>query len=202
MAEATVLATTWSFWIVVFSSLLSFRRLKPAILATAAAGLGGAALVITSGKSLAFDTAHIRGYGLALACGLIWSSFSVTLPRLNLKRDPMTAFSLYAALISTSLWLFSGDRSLPGAQGLLSAIYLGCVPLGLSFFFWNRALTTGNITIIGYLSYLTPPLAVLLVALVHGRQVSAQVLAGMGLIIAAAVLGKVFLDRPLPGHSD
>ena len=31
LAEAAILATTWSFWIVIFSSLLTYRRLQPAL---------------------------------------------------------------------------------------------------------------------------------------------------------------------------
>jgi len=195
MAEGTILATTWSFWIVVFSSLITFRRLSPAILATAVLGLAGAAMVIAAGKSLAFESDHLLGYGLALACGLIWSSFSVILPLMKLKKNPMTTFTIYAALISLILFWMGPGTALPGRQALFSAIYLGCVPLGLSFFFWNSALNTGNITIIGYISYLTPPLAVLLVSLVHGRPVSAQVLAGMGVIMGAAMLGKIFVGK-------
>ena len=195
MAEGTILATTWSFWIVVFSSVISFKKLRPAILITALMGLAGAGLVIAAGKDISFASAHMAGYGLALICGLVWSSFSVTLPLMKLKQDPMTAFTIYAALISLALFFLQGDTSLPGKTAMFSAVYLGCVPLGLSFFFWNKALSTGNITIIGYLTYLTPPLAVLLVSIIHGQEVSPQVLAGMGVIICAAVLGKFFMKK-------
>ncbi|MCG8688823.1 MAG: DMT family transporter [Desulfobacterales bacterium] len=195
MAEGTILATTWSFWIVVFSSIITLKKIKPAILATALLGLAGAAMVIATGKTLSFDSGHMIGYGFALTCGLIWSSFSVTLPLFKLKKDPMTTFTLYAAVISLIIYWLEPAASLPGKKAILSAVYLGCVPLGLSFFFWNRALTTGNLTIIGYLTYLTPPLAVLMVSLIHGQKVSAQVLAGMGVIITAAVMGKLFMDK-------
>lgn len=196
MAEGAILATTWSFWIVVFSSVMDLKRLRPAILVTAGMGMFGAALVISAGKSLSFAPGHMAGYGLALACGLVWSSFSVALPRMKLEKDPMTAYTAYAAVISLALFLLDGNTAIPGPTALMSAIYLGCVPLGLSFFFWNRALNTGNVTIIGYLTYLTPPLAVLMVGLIHGEKISVQVLAGMGVIIGAALLGKIFLTAP------
>lgn len=195
MAEGTILATTWSFWIVVMSSIVALGRISLPIFLTASAGLFGAGLVISAGHTLSFSTNHLHGYGIALTCGLIWSSFSVGLPMLKLKKDPMTAFSIYAAAISLMLCIGSGGVSFPGMRAFLSAVYLGCVPLGLSFFFWNKALTSGNITIIGYLSYLTPPLAVLLVALIHKEQVTAQVLAGMVVIIFAAILGKTAMGK-------
>jgi drug/metabolite transporter (DMT)-like permease len=193
LAEAAILATTWSFWIVVFSSLLLFRKLKLSIIITAFLGLFGAGLVISAGKELSFDAGHMKGYLLALLCGLIWSSFSVALSHAQVKKEPMTAFTLYAALLSGILFVCTWPHGMPSAEALFSAAYLGCVPLGLSFFLWNRAMTGGNIVIIGFLSYLTPPLAVLLVALIHHKAVSGQVLFGMAIILAASIVGRVLV---------
>lgn len=195
LAEAAILATTWSFWIVFFSSIMIFKRLKLSILAMAAVGMFGAAMVIVSDKELIFSGDYMIGYMLALLCGLIWSSFSVAIGYLKVEKDPMTAFTVYAALLSTLLFIFSGPHDVPGWRPLLSAIYLGCVPLGLSFFLWNRALTGGNMVVIGFLSYLTPPLAVFLVAIVHNQTVSPQVIFGMFLIIGASIGGKFFLEK-------
>lgn len=193
LAEGAILATTWSFWIVVFSSLLLFRRLKLSVVATALVGLFGAGLVIGAGKAVSFAPEHLAGYLLALLCGLIWSSFSVALSRVKPAGEPMTAFTLYAALLSAVLFAATMPHGLPAWRALASAVYLGCVPLGLSFFLWNRAMNGGNIVVIGFLSYLTPPLAVLLVALIHGEKVSGQVVVGMGVIIAASLLGRLLV---------
>lgn len=193
IAEAAILATTWSFWIVVFSSIMMFKKLRLSIVATALLGLLGAALVMSSGKQLAFTTTYLPGYLLALGCGLIWSSFSVGLAQVKPKREPMTTFMVVAAFLAGVLFAASGPHVLPRPQALLSAIYLGCVPLGLSFFLWNRAVVGGNLAVIGYLSYLTPPLAVLLVALIRHETVTGQVIVGMVLILGAAMLGQTFL---------
>lgn len=195
LAEGAILATTWSFWIVVFSSLFVFKRLKFSIFLTALLGLFGAALVIAAGKDLSFDLGYMKGYLLALLCGLIWSSFSVGLSRIRLRQEPMTAFTLYAAGLSAGLFLVTMPHEIPSVTALLSALYLGCVPLGLSFFLWNRAMSGGNLVIIGFLSYLTPPLAVLLVAIIHKEPVSGQVILGMFVILAAALVGRAFLKQ-------
>ena len=195
MAEGAILATTWSFWTVVFASLVQYRKLKPTIVLTALAGLLGAGVVISSGKNLSFDPAYLAGYGLALFCGLVWSSFSVSLPLFKLKSSPMTAFTVYAAILSNLLAFVSGPVEIPGGTPLWSAVYLGAVPLGLSFYFWDKAITTGRITIIGYLSYLAPPLAVLMLGMVHGVAVSSQVYLGMVIIIFSSLAGKWFMDR-------
>ena len=193
LAEAAILATTWSFWIVVFSSLILYRKLKGGILLAACIGFVGAALVISSGKNFSFQAEHMTGYGLALLCGLIWSTFSVALPIMRMQGDPMPAYTIYASFLSAILYGLSGPHTLPSVSSLASATYLGCIPLGLSFVLWNRAVSGGNLAIIGLLSYLVPPLAVLLVAMTQKQSVSPQVLAGMTIIIVASLVGKFFL---------
>ena len=190
LVEGAILTTTWSFWIVVFSSVLAKRRLSLPVLAVALAGLLGAGLVVSGGRSLQFDPAHLPGYALALCCGLIWSGFSVALSRLRPARDYMPAFTVLAAACSTAVYAAGAPQGLPPAGALLSALYLGLVPLGLSFTLWNRAVTTGNMTVIGYLSYLTPPLAVLLAALARGAAVTPHAVIGMAVILVAAFVGR------------
>lgn len=195
LAEGAILATTWSLWIVIFSSILLLRRLAPSILGAAIIGFSGAALVIGAGKSISFESVHMQGYSLALICGIIWSSFSVGLPLFKLKIEPMTGFTILTALASAVLFVLTMPHKLPSMSALLSAAYLGAIPLGLSFFLWNRAINGGNMVIIGFLSYLTPPLAVLLVALIHGQEISPQVIVGMFIIIMASITGKFALSR-------
>ncbi len=195
LTEGAVLTTTWSFWIVVFSSVLFFRKINLPVLLTALAGMGGIALVISAGKGLRFSADYLPGYSLALLCGLIWSSFTVTLGRMKQKRDNMTEFTVMAALLSAVLFLLTLPHPAPSMQALASAVYLGAVPLGLSFVLWNRALQGGNLVVIGYLSYLTTPLAVLMVALVRRESVHYQVLVGMCVIIAASFLGNLSLKK-------
>lgn len=202
LAEGAILATTWSLWIVVFSSILQLGRLAPSILGAALLGFAGAALVIASGKEISFASTHIQGYILALICGLIWSGFSVGLPRFKLKVEPMTGFTILTAIASAVLFLCTGPHKVPSLSALLAAIYLGAIPLGFSFFLWNRAITGGNMVIIGFLSYLTPPLAVLLVAVIHAQKISSQVILGMVIIIVASLTGRLFLGRILKKDKD
>lgn len=96
LVEGAILATTWSFWIVVFSSALTRKRLSLPVLGVALLGLAGAGLVISGGKSLDFSSRYLPGYVLALTCGLIWSGFSVALSRLRPDRDYMPAFTVLA----------------------------------------------------------------------------------------------------------
>lgn len=100
-----------------------------------AAGIGmiGAALVRASGKDLAFRGEYVFGYVLALFRGLIRSSFSILLGFVKVEKEPMTIFTIIAAALSTILYCATMPHDLPSLRSLLSAVYLGCVPLGLLF---------------------------------------------------------------------
>lgn len=195
LAEATILATTWSFWIVVFSSIMREKRVRPGVVVVGIVGMIGAALVISSGRELSFDASYLFGYALALGCGFIWSSFSVLLPRVQCEEDPMPLFTILAALFSAVPYMLTGPHAMPSTGAMLSVVYLGAVPLALSFYLWQKAVNTGDLSRIGFLSYLTTPLAVLLVSVIYAKPVSAQVLTGMLLILGAAVIGNMILSR-------
>jgi drug/metabolite transporter (DMT)-like permease len=107
----------------------------------------------------------------------------------------MTGLTILTAIASGILFLCTTPHEIPSRSAILSAMYLGAIPLGFSFFLWNRAITGGKMVIIGFLSYLTPPLAVLLVAVIHGQKISHQVILGMFVIILASVLGKFALEK-------
>lgn len=190
LVEGAILATTWSFWIVIFSTVLEQKRICLPMLAVALLGLLGAGLVVSGGQRLHFEAQYLPGYLLALTCGLIWSGFSVILARSKPDHDYMPAFTVLAACCSIVIYALSQPQSLPPAATLSAAIYVGLVPLGLSFTLWNRAITTGNMTVIGYLTYLTPPLAVLLAALIRGSAVKPSAMIGMVFILSAALGGQ------------
>ena len=192
LAEGAILTTTWSFWIVVFGSFLRHRRLKLGVLGGALLGILGAGVVIGGGQELQLTSEYSLGYGMALGCGLLWGSFSVRLSRLELPEDPMPLFTAQAAVLAVLAYGLSGDFQMPEPSSLAAALYLGIVPLGLSFTFWHQALKAPNLALVGTLSYLTPPLAVLLVGLVHGVAISPFVWSGMALILAASYLCRRF----------
>ena len=192
LAEGAILTTTWSFWIVVFGSFLRHRRLKLGVLGGALLGILGAGVVIGGGQELQLTSEYSLGYGMALGCGLLWGSFSVRLSRLELPEDPMPLFTAQAAVLAVLAYCLSGDFQMPEPSSLAAALYLGIVPLGLSFTFWHQALKAPNLALVGALSYLTPLLAVLLVGLVHGVAISPFVWSGMALILAASYLCRRF----------
>ena len=95
--------------------------------------------------------------------------------------------TLSAGLAGLLLALRGGPWAVPPAQAWLLA-YLGLVPLGASFLLWEHALKGGNVQVLGMMSFFTPVLSTLLLALASGEPLGPPVLAGLALILAGSAL--------------
>jgi len=75
--EASLIAYLWPLLIVIFSALLPGEKLRWFHLVGAVVAFLGAALLVTKGRSLAFEAQYGFGYLAALVCALTWSTYSV-----------------------------------------------------------------------------------------------------------------------------
>ena len=195
---ANILNYTWPLWIVLLGGWLPGQRLRPAMLLGAALGFAGVVTVFAGGRPGApgldsawpgGSTTTLVGLLLALCAGFCWGSFSVLLRgRVPPQRQYMGLFcALSAGVAGLTLALRGGPWVVPPAQVWL-LVYLGLVPLGVSFVLWEYALKMGNVQVLGVLSFFTPLLSTLLLALVSGEPLGPPVLAGLALILAGSAL--------------
>ncbi|KPA21572.1 Methyl viologen resistance protein YddG [Shimia sp. SK013] len=161
-AEAGLIAYLWPLLIVLFSGLLPGERLRRGHLIGACLGLSGAALIILGG-STGFDPAHTKGYILAAACALMWSTYSVGSRRFgNVPTASVIVFCLASAVLSAGLHFAVEDTVWPaGKLGWASTIALGLGPVGLAFYVWDIGVKRGDIQLLGTASYSAPLLSTL-----------------------------------------
>lgn len=207
--EANVLNYTWTLWIVLLGSLLPGHRFTARIAGAGLLGFAGVVLVIGGGRWWGGGApelaGHGLGYALALAAGLTWSSFTVFMRRaVPAGQAPMALFCLLAAAAALAFALLRGaPLALPGPSAPV-VVYLGLVPLGLSFVLWERAAQGAQMQVLGLMSFFTPPLSTALLSLTTGDPVGLALLAGLALILAGAALGGGVLRghtqpaQPLP----
>ena len=91
--EANLVNYLWPLLIVLFSALLPGERLRWFHVAGAALGLAGAAILTLGGGKLALSWDFALGYGAALGCALVWSSYSVLSPASARCRPTASAVS-------------------------------------------------------------------------------------------------------------
>src|ERR1051325_4184596 len=93
--EANLVNYLWPLLIVLFSALLPGERLRWFHVAGAAFGLAGAAILTLGGGTLALSWEFALGYGAALGCAFVWSSYSVLSRRLgNVSSDSVGAYCI------------------------------------------------------------------------------------------------------------
>jgi len=195
--EANILNYTWSLWIVIFGSFVPGHRFSLRVLVAALTGFAGVALVIgwpaweRGWASLEWSGARMSGLALALGAGVCWGSFTAFMRRfVPPRRGNMAMFCLLSAGVALVFLLARGVSPVPNLTYLPLVIYIGLVPLGLSFVLWEFAARGCNVQVLGFLSFFTPVLSTTLLAWTSGEGVGISLLAGLALILGGAFLGS------------
>ena len=194
-AEAGLIAYLWPLLIVLFSALLPGQRLKAIHVVGALLGFTGAVLIVAR-EGLHFDPAFLSGYLAAMACALIWSSYSVLNRRFaEVPTDAVGGFCAVTAAGALVLHLSFETTVVPAGIEWLAILGLGLGPVGGAFFLWDHATKRGDLRVLGAAAYLAPLLSTV-VLVVAGQAVATwQVGLACLLITGGAVLASLDMLR-------
>ena len=193
--EANILNYTWPLWIVLLSSLLPGHRRSWQIVMAGLVGFAGVVLVFSGGDPTAISLAGRgvqawTGLALALGAGFCWGSFTVLIRRvIPAGQENMALFCLLSAALAGIAALAGGVPLTMPLDDYWLPLFIGLVPWGLAFFLWERAVQQCNLQVLGLLTFFTPPLSTLLLALVSGSPAGWHHLAGLALILSGAAWG-------------
>ena len=146
--------------------------------------------------SLGLDATYLPGYLLAAAAALVWASIPCSRSGCRPSRRARWEASVWYRAFCLSASTLSG-RPAPGAPrrclGTFGLAFSGPArawPDGGAFYAWDAALKRGDPRVIGALSYLTPLLSTLNLALLGGKRLSTVAIVAMSLIVAGAIVGS------------
>ncbi|MEO0677345.1 MAG: DMT family transporter [Pseudomonadota bacterium] len=164
-AEAGIIAYLWPLLIVIFSGLLPGEQLRLGHVLGALMGLAGAVALVWAQLFSGSDA--WLGYGLALACALTWSGYSVLSRRFgSVPTAAVTVYCAAAAVLSAAGSALLEETLWPrDASTWIATAALGLGPVGLAFFLWDHGMKRGNIQLLGVLSYAAPLLSTLTLVL-------------------------------------
>ncbi|SDQ59401.1 EamA domain-containing membrane protein RarD [Pseudoxanthomonas sp. CF385] len=161
--EANLLNYLWPLLIVVFVGLLGGVAVRAGQWVGTLLGLTAAVLLVTRGRGLQVDPAHVPGYLAALGAAVIWASYSVLNRRF--ADVPTAAITVACAGVSVlggiAHLLFERTVAPDAPQWLVLAV-MGVGPVGAAFWLWDHGTKRGDIALLGSLSYLAPLLSTLL----------------------------------------
>jgi len=194
--EANLLNYLWPLLIVVFAGLIGGVSVRPGQWLGTALGLVAAVLLVTRGRGLQVEPAHVPGYLAALGAALIWSLYSV----LNRRYAdvPTAAITLACAGVAVlgAIAHLSGERTVVPTAGQWAVLVLmGIGPVGAAFWLWDYGTKHGDIALLGSLSYLAPLLSTLLLV-ASGRAQAHPIQAIAIVLLLAGAWLSVSTRRP------
>ncbi|OWV28962.1 aromatic amino acid exporter YddG [Halomonas campaniensis] len=187
--EVSLLAYLWPLLIVLLSALLPDERLRAQSIVGALVALVGCWLLISRNAG-GFAWENLPGYLVALACALIWSSYSV-LSRLvrTVPTDAVGWFCGVTALLALGCHMLWEETVWPdGLMQWVGVVGLGLGPVGIAFFTWDYGVKHGNIQLLGTLAYSAPLISVVLLILAGYGEATAAVLSASVLIVIGSLI--------------
>ncbi len=186
--EAGLIAYLSPLLIVLFSALLPGERLRWWHVAGAVAGLAGVA-VLVSGGGIGFKSQYWLGYAAALACAVVWSSYSILSRTIaSVPTDSVGGFCAATAVLAMLCHLAFERTVWPSGAAWLAVIGLGLGPVGAAFFTWDHGCKHGDIKAVGALMFAAPLLSTLLLIVFGRAEASWQIGVAALLIVGGAAL--------------
>jgi drug/metabolite transporter (DMT)-like permease len=203
-ADASLIAYLWPLLIVLFSALLPGERLRWRHIAGAALGMAGAVVLFVgrSGGALFTEAGTaLVGYGLALACAFVWSTYSVLSRRLKTApTETVAGFCLATAALAALCHFAFEETVVPATPGQWLAILgLGLGPVGLAFYVWDFGVKNGDIRLLGVAAYAAPVLSTLILVASGFAPATPSLALACAMILAGALVASFGAGRAKGG---
>jgi len=193
-AEASLVAYLWPLLIVLMSALLPGERLSARHIFGALLGFGGAATLFGGriGEGAALTPAATLGYGLALGCAFVWSSYSVLSRRLKqAPTEAVAGFCLVTSALAAVCHAAFETTVWPENFAQAAAIVgLGLGPVGLAFYVWDYGVKNGDIRLLGVAAYAAPVLSTLILVAAGFAPATPSLGIACALIVGGAVVAS------------
>lgn len=189
--EANLLNYLWPLLIVLLSPVFKLGTLRWPHIVASLCGFAGAALIVTKGQ-LHVPAVLPAGFLFAIAAAFTWACYSLQTRKLPaFPNAAVGGFCLASALLAGLCHLAFEPAILPDSGEWLALLAMGIGPLGLSFFFWNIAMTSADPRQIGAVSYLTPLLSTMMLAATGLGSMNSTSWIAAGLILGGAIMGSL-----------
>ncbi len=188
--EAQALNYTWPLMLVLLSIPLLGKRPGTRTVLGLSIGFLGALIVATKGNVRGMNFSDPVGVALGLGSAVIWGTYWL----LNLRDErPLVEkmfwnFFFGFSYISVVLML-SGEIVVPPAKGLAGAVYVGLFEMGITYFFWYRAVE-GDMAFASNLAYLVPFLSLFFISILVGESIAPATVLGLAMIVCGIVIGR------------
>ncbi len=194
--EAQAINYTWAITLTILAYFFLGQKLTIGDIIGLILSYLGVYIIATKGDIFTFDIkTNPLGIALALLSTVIWALYWI----LNTRDKLYPAIRLFlnftwGSLSILIIFLLQKDP-LP-LSGILGGIYIGLFEMGITFFFWSKALKyTTSTAKVSILIYLSPFLSLLFIHFIVGETIYFSTLIGLFMIIGGIIIQKMWPQK-------
>ncbi|MFO7803588.1 MAG: DMT family transporter [Desulfovermiculus sp.] len=195
--EAQPLNYTWAITLSLLSVPLLKQPLRFVDLMALVISYCGVYVISTRGDLLGLEFSNPVGVGLALGSTIIWALYWI----LNTQDALDPACRLFLNFVFGTLFVgvamaLTQSLSWPPVNGLLGALYIGALEMGITFVLWSTALKLSRSAAqVSIFIYLSPFLSLIFIHFLVGETILPSTFVGLVLIIAGIGTQQAFRLR-------
>lgn len=198
--EAQPLNYTWPIVISIFSVIFLKSKFSKLTFAGLALAFTGVVVIATRGDITSFGFENPLGVFLAVSSSVIWASFWII--NLKDKRESIEKLAgsfFYGTVISFFYILFFDSFDLKDPVYLFGAVYIGIFEMGITFYFWMKALQLSpNKAKTSTFAFLSPFISLVFIALFLGEHIRISSVTGLILIVGGILIQNLPASKTSP----
>ena len=188
--EAQAINYTWALMLAFLSVIFLKQKLTLKDILAGIICYFGVLIISTKGEPFSLNFSNIDGVLLALLSTVLWSMYWII--NTKQKADPIVGlFSnfLVSLPIIIIYFLITQPLVLPDIKGILAASYVGLFEMGITFFFWLKAMQSATSTAkIANLIFISPFISLIFIYFIVGEQIYISTILGLTTIILGLIL--------------
>ncbi len=194
--EAQAINYTWAITLTILAYFFLGQKLTIGDIIGLILSYLGVYIIATKGDIFTFDIkTNPLGIALALLSTVIWALYWI----LNTRDKLYPAIRLFLNFTWGSLGIliiFLLQKDPLPLSGILGGIYIGLFEMGITFFFWSKALKyTTSTAKVSILIYLSPFLSLLFIHFIVGETIYFSTLIGLFMIIGGIIIQKMWPQK-------
>jgi drug/metabolite transporter (DMT)-like permease len=188
--EAQAINYTWALMLAFLSVIFLKQKLTIKDILAGIICYFGVLIISTKGEPFSLNFSNMDGVLLALLSTVLWSMYWII--NTKQKADPIVGlFSnfLVSLPIIIIYFLITQPLVLPDIKGILAASYVGLFEMGITFFFWLKAMQSATSTAkIANLIFISPFISLIFIYFIVGEQIYISTIVGLSTIILGLIL--------------
>lgn len=195
--EAQAINYTWALMLAFLSVIFLKQKLTLNDIIAGIVCYFGVLIISTKGEPFSLNFSNMDGVMLALLSTVLWSMYWI----LNTKSKVDSIVGLFSNfLVSMPIiiiyYLFTQPIELPSLTGLLAASYVGIFEMGITFFFWLKAMQHAISTSkIANLIFISPFISLIFIYFIVGETIYPSTIVGLTTIVFGLIIQQLKLSK-------